>query len=50
MTFLSQPRAERSVPRVAVRRRILPRDFVAGLAFFLAIGFSAALAFGLFGG
>jgi hypothetical protein len=48
MAFHSQIRGGRS--RAAVRPRISLRDAVGALAFFLAIGFSAAVAFGLFGG
>jgi hypothetical protein len=49
MAFVSQTGSERSRARVAARPRIFSRDVVAALAFFLAIGFSAALAFGPFG-
>jgi hypothetical protein len=48
MAFLSQTRSERSRPRAVARSRFLLRDAVGALAFFLAIGFSAALAFGFF--
>ncbi|MET0943639.1 MAG: hypothetical protein ABWY13_20015 [Mesorhizobium sp.] len=50
MTFLSQTRVERTGPRTATKARMLPlRDSLGALAFFLAIGFSVALVFGMIG-
>ncbi len=51
MTFLSQTSGRRSGPRVAAKPRMFPlRDTLGALAFFFAIGFSAALVFGLIAG